>query len=386
MDRYWVGSGTNWNSTASWSATDGGASGASVPISSDNVFFTALSGNAIITASSVCNNLDCTGYSGSWSGTGTLSPSGLSIIMSGAMSSTWTGSFTPLNASVSITSNGFLSSGLTIAKAGQTINLVDALNVSSYTHTGAGATNTINGANLIWRGTGQFTMSAGRVLTGTSLVVLAPTTTGSISITGAISNNVSVNAPGAITQIGSITISGGTWTYTAGTWNPGTSAISITGNVSLDLAGMPVYRVLTGAAGTLTLLSHLTMLADIQYSLASGFILAGASGFTCQSITHNASSTGRQITLSAGAEYFVTSSLLLVSGAAVSKPIVKSGTPGTKAKLTLSHGVTIDSAYCDFTDIDASNGDPIFTYNGIVTNCDNIMQLPHKLESNGYVM
>ena len=39
--RYWVGNGTNknWNSTGNWSATSGGASGASVPVSTDSVYF-----------------------------------------------------------------------------------------------------------------------------------------------------------------------------------------------------------------------------------------------------------------------------------------------------------------------------------------------------------
>ena len=43
-DRYWVGGSGSWNSTAKWSATSGGASGASVPTASDNVFFDANSG------------------------------------------------------------------------------------------------------------------------------------------------------------------------------------------------------------------------------------------------------------------------------------------------------------------------------------------------------
>jgi len=42
-DRYWVGNSGKWENTSSWSATDGGAGGASVPTSSDNVFFTSNS-------------------------------------------------------------------------------------------------------------------------------------------------------------------------------------------------------------------------------------------------------------------------------------------------------------------------------------------------------
>src|SRR4051812_45126778 len=40
-DRYWIATGaaTNWNSTANWSTTSGGSSGASVPVNGDGVFF-----------------------------------------------------------------------------------------------------------------------------------------------------------------------------------------------------------------------------------------------------------------------------------------------------------------------------------------------------------
>lgn len=63
--RYWIGSGI-WNTTntANWSASSGGATGASVPTSSDDVFFNAASGSGIscfIDASVQCNNIDFTG-------------------------------------------------------------------------------------------------------------------------------------------------------------------------------------------------------------------------------------------------------------------------------------------------------------------------------------
>jgi hypothetical protein len=45
-DRYWVGGTGSWNSTAKWSTTSGGASGASVPTATDNAIFDANSGTA----------------------------------------------------------------------------------------------------------------------------------------------------------------------------------------------------------------------------------------------------------------------------------------------------------------------------------------------------
>lgn len=66
-DRYWVGgTGGAWTatSTTNWSATSGGAAGASAPTSADNVFFDTLSGlttgGTVIITGGVCANLTYT--------------------------------------------------------------------------------------------------------------------------------------------------------------------------------------------------------------------------------------------------------------------------------------------------------------------------------------
>jgi len=48
-NRYWVGGTGNWNDTARWATTSGGASGASVPVAVDNAFFDANSGTGTAT-------------------------------------------------------------------------------------------------------------------------------------------------------------------------------------------------------------------------------------------------------------------------------------------------------------------------------------------------
>jgi fibronectin-binding autotransporter adhesin len=68
-DRYWVGGTGSWNSTAKWSTTSGGASGASVPTASDNAIFDANSatGNAYVVtiqASQTCADLTYTPFAG----------------------------------------------------------------------------------------------------------------------------------------------------------------------------------------------------------------------------------------------------------------------------------------------------------------------------------
>lgn len=72
-DRYWVGGTATWDATAGtkWATTSGGAGGAAVPTSSDNVFFDAASGSVTVTTSGtttdICDNLDFTGFTGTLS-------------------------------------------------------------------------------------------------------------------------------------------------------------------------------------------------------------------------------------------------------------------------------------------------------------------------------
>jgi len=64
-DRYWVGGDGSWNSTTKWSASSGGASGASVPTAADNAIFDANSGGGVhytatVTDAATCANLTFT--------------------------------------------------------------------------------------------------------------------------------------------------------------------------------------------------------------------------------------------------------------------------------------------------------------------------------------
>ncbi|MCK9324717.1 MAG: hypothetical protein M0P69_04395 [Bacteroidales bacterium] len=69
-DRYWVGGGssTSWGATGdtNWSTSSGGSGNASVPTSSDDVYFDANSGSgtAVIDATADCLNADFTGFEG----------------------------------------------------------------------------------------------------------------------------------------------------------------------------------------------------------------------------------------------------------------------------------------------------------------------------------
>lgn len=109
-ERFLVAGGTgNWNSTTNWSATDGGASGASFPVAGDNVHCTAASGAASLTVNvaSACANIDFTGFTGTFAGASALAVSGSWTWSAGAMTQNYTGTITwGSTVTVSITSNG----------------------------------------------------------------------------------------------------------------------------------------------------------------------------------------------------------------------------------------------------------------------------------------
>jgi len=96
--RFWVTGGTgNWNDTSNWSATTGGASGASVPGSADTATFNASSGSgtATLDISPDIQTLTCTGFTGTLAfGTNTISLNSTGTIFTGATTMSVTG--TPL--------------------------------------------------------------------------------------------------------------------------------------------------------------------------------------------------------------------------------------------------------------------------------------------------
>lgn len=75
-NRYWVGGTGTWDasSTTHWSASSGGASGASVPTSADDVYFDANSGGGTVNKATtpLVNSLSFSGFAGTISGVGQI--------------------------------------------------------------------------------------------------------------------------------------------------------------------------------------------------------------------------------------------------------------------------------------------------------------------------
>lgn len=110
-NRYWVGGTASWDATAGtkWATTDGGAGGAAVPTSADDVYFTAASGAVTCTlgTSAACGSLNFSGFTGTFSGFWSISIYG-SLFISSSMTWSSTGAlqFYATSGSFSVTSNG----------------------------------------------------------------------------------------------------------------------------------------------------------------------------------------------------------------------------------------------------------------------------------------
>ena len=295
-DRYWIlGTGT-WDSTSTtnWSATSGGAGGASVPTAADNVFFDANS-NVLLTAFTVtmantprvCNDFTASGLDG----TMTLAGASIGLTVSGSLfwpatnfSRTYTGT-TTFNATTTgktITTQGIgLISGnfdgvgggwsLGSAFSCSTLTLTNGtFDLAGYTSTSSvrfvtagGAKNlTFNGGTIFCSGAGAFAFNNAAP---TNFTTTAGTGTGTISMTSASAKtfvgngstfNCTINQGGA----GNLTITGSNTFSNITNTRKSTSAASIlftagTTNTFTDWnASGETTRLLT--IGSVTAASH----------------------------------------------------------------------------------------------------------------------------------
>lgn len=115
--RYLVPGGDgNYDSTSNWSATSGGASGASFPTSVDDIIIDFYSANANITVNvlSACKSFNASNYTGTWTISNNFSVNGTTstgnITLSSGMTITGSASFikVPTSSTGVITSNGVI--------------------------------------------------------------------------------------------------------------------------------------------------------------------------------------------------------------------------------------------------------------------------------------
>lgn len=275
MNRYWVGGSGNWNlsNTANWSASSGGAGGASVPTSSDDVFFDANSGSGIVdlpnTTVVPCRNIDTTGYTG----TIRLFNSSTSVLeVYGSLIFTPTFTFNAQNGTVRFAAtdnNG--GAGYSIQSSGQIFRLIqfsgvggkwslqDAFNViGSITQTnGELVTNGYSVTSSTYVKSGTNTM----VLNMTNTTWTLVNTSGSIWNVGSMTNFTLVST-GSTIYVGAAT--GNTRTIAGGGGRYGILDYTIDKSVgTLAITGSNVFKKIDMApGGTLQFASGATTTTD----------------------------------------------------------------------------------------------------------------------------
>ena len=228
-NRFWVTGGTgNWSSATNWSATSGGASGASVPGSADTATFNASSGagTATVDSSVTIQTLTMTSFTGTLAfGTNTISLNSTGTVFAGSINYTVTG--TPV---LNIISTG--STAITVTTA-STSNA----NAISYNFTGGTYPLTFNFSSFSIQNV-DFTGFSGTWTSSTTSNQIL----GNLTFSSTMSTN---SANGAISFVSS-----------AGTQLLTTAALVIDSGITINSAGTTLKLVdaLTmGSTRTLTL-------------------------------------------------------------------------------------------------------------------------------------
>ena len=280
--RYWVGGTGNWNDTARWSTSSGGAGGADLPRSHDDVVFDSLSNATAYTATvnAITGGNRCKALTVAGPLVGNVTLAGTTTLLihdditlpATGLTRTYTGglTLTGTGAGKTITTNGVaLASIITVNGVGAEWALADALNMGSsaltvtngsfdtanYNLTCATVSSTSSNTRTISFGASTVTCASSPVDLGTTEAARAAltfnagtstitTSSGSPTVSG--NNQTFYNVSFTSTSISTATISGAN-TFNnltvAGRTSAGISALSLAANQTIN-------GTLTLSAGT----------------------------------------------------------------------------------------------------------------------------------------
>jgi hypothetical protein len=239
-NRYWIGGSGNWGDTAKWSTSSGGSGGASVPTSSDDVYFDGSSNVGtdaftvtLNTSARSCGSFTVSGLDGAMTLAGsqslsvagstfTLPATNFSCTMTGQLTFNGSGTTTAnFNGNVFGTGQVAFDANVTLASAFtstfQCSIQSDTLNLAGYTFTCRNLVALTAGAKTITYGVG-----GSIVLTGSNLTVFdfsagtlsfSDPGNGGIVLTSTTTSQRTL-ALGAGLALGSLTIGGATGTST----------------------------------------------------------------------------------------------------------------------------------------------------------------------------
>jgi hypothetical protein len=308
-DRYWVGGTGTWNtsSTTNWSASPGGASGASVPTAADSVFFDQAGTYTVtLTGALTCLSFNVSAGAVTFTSTGTLAVSGNMSITN--VTPTW-------SATGTITFGG--STSRTITTNGT--SFACAMTFNGFTTWTLGSSLTTAGIN-VFIGT-----------LNTSAVGNYSITTPTLTVTSTTSTFLTLNAS-TVTLTSTTPLTVGA----SSTINAGTSQINCTASSSMTFAGggKTFYNVAFTSTAT----------NDTTVSIT------GANTFNNLSMSgHNASTGYRTMTFSANQTINGTLSNPTASEAAFRRVLFTSATVGLQYNLTINSAPSLTDA--DFRDL-----------------------------------
>ena len=334
VDRYWVGGSGNWNSTntGNWSTSSGGSSGASAPVSGDDVFFDAgsdsgagftvtvtatgptirnltISGldQAMIlagsTAFAVQGNISLPASNFTWSATGNLSLTG------SASSRTILTNGVTINSLANFNSAGSdwtLQSALTLASNRNFVLTNGAVDTAGYAVTcqnlsTSGTTTrslTLGASTVTCGGTAAWDLSATTNLTfsaGTSNIILTRATSKTFAGGGLTYNIVSQGGSGALVISGANTFADiqNPYKSTGATTIDFTSGVTQT--VSAFTASGEAGRVLTiesTSAGSAATLSKASGTVTVEHCSIKDITATGGATWVAVSSTDVSGNTG----------------------------------------------------------------------------------------------
>lgn len=324
-NRYWVGGTGTWDATTTthWSATSGGAGGATNPTSVDDVFIDANSGSPTVTFNNgVCLSLTTTGATCILDATVSSATGNLTIAGSMTLSSTttWTapGSAGTITFTASTTGNTITNSSSSVIQAGVTFNGTGSWGLGSalLLHTGFTAQNNFKLVSGTLN-TNNFNITAESLNLSGSTVRTLNAGTSTLSTIGSAGNGYQWDASGTNLTLGGI--------------SSATLLISASGGSSLGFSGGGF------SYGSVTL----------SPSSTNTWLMTGSNSFTSLTLAYHSSSTPFSHSFSANQ----TIGTLNFTGtpSAMAKIMLSSDVIG--ASRTLSITTATNTNYIDFRDI-----------------------------------
>lgn len=347
--RFWVGGTGTWDSTSTtnWSATTGGAGGASAPTNADTAFFDTSSGAAATvtvdaSAVSLSTTITTTDINLSLSGSPTLCTSAGSLTLTtGTLTlNTFTLTVGRLASSNSNTRAIAFGTG-DITLTGNAAVILSMALVTGFTYTG---TPTINATYSGSTGTRTFQFGTS---TGTELNALPINVTAggdAFTFSNATRSN-SVDFTGAYTGLATF---GGTTFVCYGDYTLNSAMTTAGGTITFSSTSI-TPRTITSATQTLDLPLNFNGIGG-TFAFQDALTQRSTRAFTV---------TNGTVQLKAG----VTSTVGVFATSGTTRKFLQSTLAGTQATLSQASG-TVNAAYLDIQDINATGG---ATWNAFTT-------------------